>query len=343
MVDQETLVKEINELSESIRKKNRALKMGISEREKYLESTFEPIITPLKKLSNNMEHLSSLKSDKTGSQYLIKGKHNENGLVDSQNDNDLGKSTFTDTSEEDNDEVVDEEEVEQFDECGTHTVIPTEHIEEHRPLVKKGTQSTRSNLSILAHDFASKGILARKYLLKMLHSAPGNRKYHVYGVRLSNDVLMVGNSKIDINDDDDNFNIKGKLFKGTPGLYELLFKTSPTKYSSKDLNNFKSILKITNAHKKNYCPTAPIHRNNSLKYKKVVSKIFPPNAKASQLTGKGMIMKNSKEPNIIYYNDINKLVNRLELLYEAKIAGHTGVDNEILALTEELRSKGYIA
>lgn len=53
MGSQEKLVKEIKSLSDSIRRKNRALRLGINERDKYLETTFKPIIEPIKELSQN--------------------------------------------------------------------------------------------------------------------------------------------------------------------------------------------------------------------------------------------------------------------------------------------------
>ena len=136
-----------------------------------------------------------------------------------------------------------------------------------------------------------------------------------------------------------NLTIKQKTFKGTPGLFELVFKNVPTKYTSLDLKLFKQILKLTNAHKKNYAPNSPIYRNKSKKYLSIIEKLFPPRSAKS---GQGMSLKDVYKTNIIYYNNVNKLVNRLRLLYEAKHAGHTGVDNEIVALTGELRNRGYI-
>lgn len=54
MTDQEKLLQEIKTLSDSIRIKNRALRLGISERDKYLEQTFKPIIEPLKEVSQGL-------------------------------------------------------------------------------------------------------------------------------------------------------------------------------------------------------------------------------------------------------------------------------------------------
>jgi hypothetical protein len=111
----------------------------------------------------------------------------------------------------------------------------------------------------------------------------------------------------------------------------------PAKYTAQDLKWFKDIALTTNMHKKKYLTTGPVHRNTTKKYKNVIAKLFP-----TQKTGSGITYKNAKKANIIYYNNVNKLVKRLKLLHEAKLAGHTGVYNEIVALTDELRERGYI-
>lgn len=68
-------------------------------------------------------------------------------------------------------------------------------------------------------------------------------------------------------------------------------------------------------------------------------------------TGRGLFNLNVKEvnglngsrPNMItYWNDANELVNRLRLLTASAAAGHTGHNNEILAIIEELREANII-
>lgn len=201
---------------------------------------------------------------------------------------------------------------------------------------------TPSRLSLIGRYIRDKGLLSRKYIVKMLHSSPPKRKYHVYGARLENEGIMIGNSKIFV-DESDNLQINNEIFKGTPGLFELIFTSNPTNYTTTDLRTFKKILITTNAHKKNYTSSLPIHKNTSIKYRNIISKLFPTKKiSVSSPSSQGFKMKNIYDTNIIYYNDINKLVNRMRLLYEAKEAGHTGVDNEIIVLTNESKNKGYI-
>jgi len=47
--------------------------------------------------------------------------------------------------------------------------------------------------------------------------------------------------------------------------------------------------------------------------------------------------------NYVYWDDPNKLVDRLKLLVASKQAGHTGHKNEIVSIIEELREAKIIA
>lgn len=341
MDEEGDLIEKIKLLSDSIRKKSRNLKVGIQEREKYLETTFKPLVTPLQEISRKLE--TNNQRNIVSKKYLP---------IDINNGREEGNSS-TEADENTNslserDEYVGEEEELEEDDDEEDSGSESGVTDQSEP--KKGKtcdmnvetisreDGSENNTSILATNIGQKGLLTRKYILKMLQGPPSKRKCHVYGARVENNNIKIGDSVISI-DDSDNLTIKGKTYPGSPGLFELIFKATPIKYTPKDFNNFKRIVKATNAHKKNYTTLAPIYRNKSTKYKNIIEKLFPPRGVKS---GQGMSMKNMYETNIIYYSDVNKLVNRLRLLHEATLAGHTGVDNEIVALTQELRNQGYI-
>jgi len=347
MANQEKLLKEIKSLSDSIRHKNRALKLGISEREKFLESTFKPITEPLKQFGKNVQTpFVTL----TGDAILPISKYQQ-----TEEDYDEGDTSFTqrETTTEGESEKGEETE-DLLEKEGLSTSEEQEEEESIHP----------SNLSKLGIDIKYKGPLARQFVLKMLHSTQANRKFHTFGARMAENGLMIGDSKLDI-DEHDNILINSKQYKGTKGLFELIFKPKPSIYTKKDLIVFKKILEDTNAHRKNYSKNSDIHRNSSEKYKTIIATLFPPKRKnpikrkslstadinllhkrrktnQPELSGKGL-MKNLYDTNIIYYNDINKLVDRMKLIYEAKQAGHSGLENEWVALIGELRNQGVIA
>lgn len=354
MVGQEKLIQEIKLLSDSIRRKNRALRLGISDRDKFLETTFKPVIDPLREVSQKLEKVTE--GDKV--LPIPKSDIKTKGDVFFE-----GEEELEDVSEEEEDLL------EQVQEWGKDKSVQEELLEPDQDKdiseEEDAPETNLSNISRLGLDIQYKGVLGRKYLLKMLQSTIPNRKYHVYGVRLEGDGLMIGNSRLDI-DEQDNIIVKGKKYKGTTGLFELLFKNIPVQYKIKDLINFKRICLNTNAHRKNYSQTLPVHRNQSDKYKRIISELFPTKMKRNKKrymsteevssipdlkkrrkvttdapSGSGLL-KSIYDTNVIYYNNINKLVNRMRLIHEAIEAGHTGLQNEWVALVDELINRRII-
>jgi len=349
MVGREKLIKVIKSLSDSIRRKNRALRLGISERDKFLETTFKPVIDPLKEVSQKLE----------------KATEGDKVLPISKSDIKTEEYLFTE-GEEDLEDVSGEEEDEEVPlEVHREKDIIEEEEEEEQSETENVPETNPTNISRLGSEIQFKGVLGRKYMLKMLQSTIPNRKYHVYGARVEGDGLMIGNSKLDI-DEQDNIIINGKKYKGTIGLFELVFKNNPERYTMKDLVKFKNICLKTNAHRKMYSTTKPIHRNQSVKYKKIISELFPTSLKKDKKrymsseevssspaikkrkyihvdnpSGEGLL-KNTYDTNVIYYNNVNKLVNRMRLIHEAIEAGHTGLQNEWVALVDELINRGII-
>lgn len=314
MKDQERLIKEIKVLSDSIRKKNRRLKMGISQRDDFIESTFNPIIKPLKEISKKLDNTSKNEADLIMpiKKFKKEEKEEEHLDVKTMPVKDIDEKYANEEEEEDYEEEDDEED--DNDDDGP---------------------SGESNLTVLGKEIAAHGELYKKYVLKMLHGTEASRRYHVFGARLEKNGLMVGNKQLVV-DESDSMTVGGKTYPATIGLFELIFKKLPSRYTAQDLKWFKDICLSTNMHKKGYLSTGLLHRNTTKKYKNIISKLFP------LKSGSGVKFKNMKETNIIYYNNINKLIERLKLLHEAQQAGHTGLYNEIVSLTEELRQRGYI-
>jgi hypothetical protein len=357
MNSQEKLIKEIKTLSDSIRKKHRALKLGISERDKFLERTFKPVIDPLKEVSNKLGKLSE-------GEIILPYQGSD---VKNEEESDVDTQEESDDSDHDRSKGLIEEEEDESEHDQSKDMIEEEGDESNMDVIKEdGDKSDISNISRLGVDIKFKGDLGRKYLLKMLQSAVPNKNYHVYGARLEGDGIMIGNSKLDV-DEKDNIIINGKQYKGTIGLFELVFKTKPVNYSNDDLLTFKNICLETNAHKKGYDSNSNVHRNQSEKYKSIISNLFPSRLeknkkrfmsteevvpfytirkkrkvnKESGTSGSGLF-KSNYNTNIIYYNNLNKLVNRMRLIHEAMEAGHTGLQNEWVALVDELLNRGII-
>jgi hypothetical protein len=70
--------------------------------------------------------------------------------------------------------------------------------------------------------------------------------------------------------------IKGKDFKGTRGIWELLTKKCENKklVNEDDLTQYKNILLVTSIHLEGYEPNAPKHVLRGMKFKTVIAKLF---------------------------------------------------------------------
>ena len=138
----------------------------------------------------------------------------------------------------------------------------------------------------------------------------------------------------------DDIHIGNNIFTGTPGLYELLFMKKPAGsiITQRDKENYKLICELTNLHRVGADPKGRIRSTAVDKYTRFIGKLFP----AKRKTGRGFIQANKKAYNYIYWDDVNEIVSRLQLLRAAKVAGNTSLDPEIASIEEELREVGAI-
>lgn len=178
----------------------------------------------------------------------------------------------------------------------------------------------------------------------LLHQKPKRGIDTTYGVRYENNKYKIGNMPIyfkpnnvvEVGDKENKVSYKGSI-----GLYELLFKHQPTYYNDEDLIKYKDILYKTSAHKLDYNPNKALNINRSNKYKSIISQLF------FTKSGRGFYAWKQAHPithkvDYKYWDDPNELVNRLYLLIASRDAGHTGHENEIKEILQELRDSKYI-
>ena len=99
-----------------------------------------------------------------------------------------------------------------------------------------------------------------------------------YGVRREGNTLMIG-SAAGTADEQGDISIGGTRCKGTRGLWELLTRKSVNSdvIKKSDLNAYKRILVVTNAHLMGYEPGSDIQISRGAKYAKVISNKFSRN------------------------------------------------------------------
>lgn len=166
-----------------------------------------------------------------------------------------------------------------------------------------------------------------------------------FGIRKEQGKCMMGSVKVSVSPE--TVTLSGQAYKRTDGLNELLFKKVPNLnlVTENDKKIYKVMLLETNAHRRDYSPSKPIKSNKGKKYLQIIKPLFTLQ-KNIEAKGAGlhepMLKKMKNSVDLVYWDDPNELVERLKLLIASQDAGNTGVNNEIIAIIEELRETGYI-
>ena len=165
---------------------------------------------------------------------------------------------------------------------------------------------------------------------------------HTYGPSWDpkTNVLMLGSQPLEV--EGDVLRVGNQSFAGTVGLYELIFKNKPQNVQHSDEENYARIMQLTDLHLNSL---GHVKGNRGGKYKDFISRLkSAPVEKSGGGRGGGRLeAKQSGVPaQYVYWDDPNELVERLELLVSERDAGHTGLDNEILSILEELQERGLI-
>lgn len=328
---------DIIHLSDAIRRKYLAIKVGRDGQKKELEHFHKPIIKPLDALIEVVKKSPVIKSEVPlkATEYFsppLSQKHNddksanETDLEQSSSEDDTSTNEYLELSMQEQDKSLNEY-LEQYHE------LPRMYI---RDLL------TEKNF----HD-SSFGIV---------HDP-------------SNESWTVGNSTVIFdNNGDITIETTKKKYKATPGLYELIFKKAPINYDEDDVNNYLEIVSDTNAHRRNNDPNERIKASRSFKYRNIIKRLVnreeveestPPTSHKrttksilENLTSRigfghsdsslSLIAGDTRPYQYVYFDDINEIVDRLRLLVSSQQAGNTSHNNEIVSIIEELREANVI-
>ena len=166
-----------------------------------------------------------------------------------------------------------------------------------------------------------------------------------FGLTVKNKKLHIGDKPITIKDD--NIIIEDVEYEGTPGLWELIISQEPQegKYTEDDYLNYINLLVQTNTIYQGNNPNQNRAKSSGGdKWNKLISPVWehireskkPLKRKRRQqdpITGEGLK---------ILPSDPNALIDRFDLLFSSKKAGHTGVRNEIVSILDELKRQGVL-
>ena len=202
------------------------------------------------------------------------------------------------------------------------------------------------SIEFKASDIINFGPLAVDSLLQAFTK---NNIDLTYGIYAKDGKFKIGDKFITIEDND--IKVDGIIFEGTPGFWELVTSKSiknPENYKEDDLNKYRRLVILTNTAYRNNDPTQNYPKQSkSNKWKKIIKPIWEvikeqeededeyqefeePEDGDPQPKTSGTGLK-------ILPSDPNALIDRFDLLFSSKKAGHTGVRNEIVSILDELK------
>ena len=213
-------------------------------------------------------------------------------------------------------------------------------------------------LELTDEELIKIGPIARKYIQSNL-----GRTTTRAGLYSEDDNLKIGYRPVKIENDD--IIINDERFRGTPGLWELITSNDipeKEKYKSEDLANYITIMNITKAtyDKNNKRIGGKNKKMNNLikplvialeegggdKLIKEINKHFGFEEEADEeyeeYEEEYILPSTSGTGLKILPSDPNALIDRFDLLFSSKKAGHTGVRNEIVSILDELKRQGVI-
>ena len=210
-------------------------------------------------------------------------------------------------------------------------------------------------------DITNLGAIAVNSLIEAFTKDGIDRTHGIYAkdkkFYMGNKPLTIKENDISINTDD------GNIFKapGTPGLWRLITeKNIPDKseFTPIDLNNYIILMFYTKTIYKGNEPTRGLKggTSNKLKFIKYFVKLIEEKKydeykkELDSYFNKedGEEPKDDPQPGTsgdglkILPSDPNALIDRFDLLFSSKKAGHTGVMNEIVSILDELKRQGVI-
>jgi hypothetical protein len=112
--------------------------------------------------------------------------------------------------------------------------------------------------------------LPRAYIEDQIRSANKDEFDYTFGIHYNPETEKYEIGKTPITFQGADIEIENMVYRGTTGLYELLFKKSPVGYKSEDLDNYIDIIRRNNVQYLNYNPEDGINTSNDPKFKKII-------------------------------------------------------------------------
>ena len=206
------------------------------------------------------------------------------------------------------------------------------------------------SIELKASDIVNLGPLAVNALLEAFTKKSIDLAFGIY---VQNGKFKIGNKEVNI--EDNNIKIDDITFEGTKGFWELVTSKNPNpeNYTEEDLNNYRRLVILTNTVYRGNNPNSNKPKSSgSPKWKNIISPIWKAIKEQKEDEEEGnaySLFDDEPQPSTsgtglkILPSDPNALIDRFDLLFSSKKAGHTGVRNEIVAILDELKRQKVIS
>lgn len=348
------LIKQLVKTRRNLREKYKTLKADILKSQSHLEKTYHPITKPLKQLIETIEKTEPIQKPK----IEMSTPKPEFSLVHDRR-----------PKAEEMKELAPKK-MKQTPLFSTETVFQTEDEEEEErdntlpgasqfidESIRQFQEITRDDNAAFVEYLQQFDALPRIYIKEGIQDTE-QQFDHRFGVYhdLGSEKFSIGDSPLTFSGPD--ILIQNIRYKGTPGLYELLFKNHPIGYNKQDEKEYFDILKRTNALHTNYDSKNPLQRATKIvkdKFQRVIEPYLgrPRSGSAStiqtrgtirRLGGSGMTLMDFNKLPIEYkhFDDYNEIIDRLRLLIGSQNVGNNSHNNEIISIIEELKEANII-
>ena len=207
------------------------------------------------------------------------------------------------------------------------------------------------SIELKASDIMNLGPLAVNALLQAFTKKNIDLAFGLYAQQGK---FKIGNKEVNIEDND--IKIDNTIFEGTPGFWELVTSKNPNpeNYTEEDLDKYRQLLLLTNAiYRDNNPDNNKPKSSKSLKWKNIIKPIWEQIKKQKEEEEEEYEEEYEEAATIpftptkgtglkILPSDPNALIDRFDLLFSSKKAGHTGVRNEIVSILDELKRQGVL-
>ena len=201
------------------------------------------------------------------------------------------------------------------------------------------------SIEFKASDIINFGPLAVDALLEAFTKKNIDLTYGIYAI---DGKFKIGDKFITIEDND--IKVDDIIFEGTKGFWELVTSKNPNpeNYTEEDLNKYQRLVILTNTAYQNNDPTQNKPKSSkSKKWGNIIKPIWKAIKKQEEDEDEYQEFEEPEDGDSqpgtsgeglkILPSDPNALINRFDLLFSSKKAGHTGVRNEIVAILDELK------